>query len=55
MIKKFYKKKEIICNIINDFTVTFDQLIAEYLMNKNIFFKKNNSDLKLLNGRVFYM
>ncbi len=42
------------CNIRNYvtlFTITFDQFNA-FLLNKSITFKKNLTDLKLLNGSV---
>ncbi len=47
---------EIFCNIINVFTVTFDQF-NESLLNKNIFSFKNKKNLtpKLLNSCVYHI
>ncbi len=45
---------EIFCNIMNDFTVTFDQF-NEYMLNKSIhLIKKTNSNvcIKMFDGSI---
>ncbi len=61
MNRQFLSEREIFCNIINVFIITFDQFEA-FLLNKSInvyhYYSqkiKNNTDSNLLNGSQFIM